>query len=151
MEKFVADVHLGKLARTLRLLGFDTSYKNSFTNEELVAIALEEDRVLLSRNEFLPKKNASLRFLHIQNEDPFQQAKQVVAALALANSFQPFSRCLICNGALNPVAKDPVLERLPPNTALYFEAFWQCTNCGRIYWKGAHYNRMLQLIERLKQ
>src|SRR5690349_1904999 len=136
MEKFIADVHLGKLARTLRLLGFDTVYKNSLTAAELMGIALEEERVLLSRNTLLPKKNASLRFLLIHDENPLQQIKQVIEELNLTY-FEPFSRCLVCNALLNVVSKESVLGDLPLNTAKYFDLFWQCSNCKRIYWKGS--------------
>lgn len=150
MEKFVADVHLGKLAKTLRLLGFDTSYKNSLTLDELVKIALEENKILLSRNSMLAKKFPEVRSFFVEAEDPFEQVLKLVDVFKLKETFQPFSRCLICNGELQQVLKDAVLMQLPSNTIKYFNQFWQCNQCQHIYWKGSHYERMMQLIEKIK-
>ena len=148
MERFIADVHLGKLARMLRLLGFDVLYQNSYTQLELVAIALQEDRVLLSKNSLLPKRIPALRFLLIQSNDSFQQLDQVLHHLQ-TKDFQPFTRCLVCNGTLRSVIKEAIADQLQLDTAKYFEEFWQCENCKHIYWKGSHYNRMVRLVERL--
>jgi uncharacterized protein with PIN domain len=145
-NRFVADVHLGKLARLLRLLGLDTTYQNNFTNAELIKIAVAEDRVLLSRNTGL-STNACIRSFLVTDEDPLRQLRQVVEHFDLKDQFRPFSRCLVCNGTLEPVSKKSVFYLLQKNTADYFNEFWQCNNCKRIYWKGSHYEKMLKTIK----
>jgi uncharacterized protein len=148
--RFIADVHLGKLARLLRLLGFDTAYKNNLTKEELVTISSEEKRTLLSRDSSIAKVGLQ-QYLIVTTEDPLQQLKQVVKDLRLTNHFQPFSRCIACNGNLEMVPKESILPLLGKNTKEYYHEFWQCNNCKRIYWKGSHYERMLKTIERIQQ
>ncbi|HTM91403.1 MAG TPA: Mut7-C RNAse domain-containing protein [Flavisolibacter sp.] len=143
--KFIADVHLGKLARLLRMLGFDTVYKNDFTLNELVKISDEENRILLSRNASLLKIHADKCFI-VSDEDPPVQLKQVIQHFGLKDQSQPFSRCIVCNGILESVSKESIAYLLQKNTASYFNEFWQCKDCGRIYWKGSHYERMLKTI-----
>ena len=150
MERFVADVHLGKLARTLRLLGFDTVYENFHTKDDLKRIALEEHRVLLSRDKSIGKNIAALRTYTVESDNSFEQLKSLVQSYQLQNSFHPFNRCLVCNGVLEAIAKENVLPQLLPQTIRFFDEFWQCQNCHRVYWKGSHYDRMLGLIQRLK-
>jgi uncharacterized protein len=149
-QGFVADVHLGKLARALRLLGFDTRYSNTFTPAQLVAMAKEENAVLLSRSTAFSKITAIQSFL-IQSEEPEKQLQAVVQHFNLQKQLQPFTRCLICNGQLEAVTKESVYTQLEPNTATFFDAFWQCATCKRIYWKGSHYDRMLKLVEKVTQ
>jgi uncharacterized protein with PIN domain len=145
-NKFIADVHLGKLARWLRLLGFDTAYKNDYTNEQLIQISKEEERVLLSRNTSL-SANKQIECFVIAGENPSGQLISVVEYFDLKDKFRLFSRCLVCNGILEPVSKESILNSLQKNTAPYFNEFWQCKRCKRIYWKGSHYERMLKKIE----
>ncbi|MER3464459.1 MAG: hypothetical protein C4329_08690 [Chitinophagaceae bacterium] len=146
-QKFIAEVHFGKLAKNLRLSGFDTVYQNHYTNDQLQTIALAEGRVLLSRNKAFASKDFS--FLAIYSEKPIEQLKQVLQAFELINKLQPFSRCLLCNGLLSPVAKEKVLEKILPNTIAYYQDFWQCNHCSQVYWKGSHYQRMMRFIEGL--
>ena len=110
-NKFLADVHLGKLARLLRMLGIDTIYKNTFTNKELLDISQEQDRILLSRNASFSKSKMSRSFI-VTNENPFVQLKQVFDEFNLKDQIHPFSRCIVCNGALKPVTKKTVLHIL---------------------------------------
>lgn len=145
IHKFIADVHLGKLARSLRLLGFDTVYKNDYSNSQLLQISRQENRVLLSRNVSL-QKHTEIESFAITSEDPLQQLKQVIDHFNLRDQFNPFSRCIVCNGILEPVAKEHVQQLLEKNTAQYFNEFRQCDHCKRIYWKGSHYERMLKMI-----
>ena len=144
--KFIADVHLGKLARSLRMLGFDTLYQNNFSTEELETMALEQDRLLLSRNPAFAK-NSKLRSLIIRSEEPVEQLKLVVNEFQLADDLHPFSRCLVCNGKLHTVPKQNVINVLQKNTIIYFDEFWQCEHCKRVYWKGPHYDRMCRLLK----
>ncbi|MBD0331104.1 MAG: Mut7-C RNAse domain-containing protein [Chitinophagaceae bacterium] len=148
LYKFIADVHLGRLARLLRMFGFDTAYKNTFTNSELASIAIEEERILLSRNAAF-SKILQIKFIRIYHEEPQQQLKQVIDHFQLKNFFQPFTRCVVCNGTLIAVAKEKVLDKININAIRYFDEFWQCNTCDRIYWKGSHYDRMMDVIEEL--
>jgi uncharacterized protein with PIN domain len=145
-NKFIADVHLGKLARLLRLLGFDTVYNNSFTATDLLTISKEQERILLSRNVLLAKV-AGIKTFITTSEEPTTQLKQVVEHFELKKQFHPFSRCMVCNAPLQVVTKEKINNVLEKNTSMYFNEFWQCSNCRRIYWKGSHYERMLKTIE----
>lgn len=146
--KFIADVHLGKLARLLRMLGFDIVYRNDYTSKELLKISDEENRILLSRNVALSKTHPDKCFI-VSDEDPLVQLKQVIQHFDLNDRFQPFSRCMVCNGTLESVSKESIANLLQKNTSSYFNEFWQCKDCGRIYWKGSHYERMLKTIENI--
>jgi uncharacterized protein with PIN domain len=150
VEKFIADAHLGKLARYLRLLGIDTAYKNFYTAKELIATAIVEDRIILTRSEAFESRKA-VRSVVIQSEDPFMQLKQVALQFELKDYFQPFSRCLLCNGNLQAVLKEKLSNSLEENTRNYFNEFWQCDNCNHVYWKGSHYNKMLRTIEEIEK
>lgn len=145
MISFVADVHLGKLARLLRMLGFDCLYSNTFTTAQLKQLATGTGRVLLSRNQTFTT-GQSLRSFIVISEEPKKQLLHVLAAFGLFNSFQPFTKCITCNGELKGVSKDKVIPFLKENTITYYDVFWQCSNCGNVYWKGAHYKRMMQFI-----
>lgn len=145
-NSFIADVHLGKLARLLRLLGFDTLYRNDYSKLQLIDISKQEDRVLLSRDSSL-QKNIGVNFFIVNNEDPARQLVQVVNHFNLKDRIHPFSRCLLCNGILQATPKEMVADKLEKNTRQYFSEFWQCNQCKHIYWKGSHYERMLKTIE----
>lgn len=144
--KFIADVHLGKLARLLRMFGFDTVYKNDFSLDELLKIGKDENRILLSRNAAVSKMLAD-RCFFVSDENPFGQIKQVIQHFNLKEQLHPFSRCIVCNGTLETVSKERVTDLLQKNTASYFQEFWQCSDCKRIYWKGSHFKKMLVTIQ----
>jgi len=146
---FIADVHLGKLARMLRMLGFDTAYNNAFSNAALISIALEQHRVLLSRNGIIGRKHPALTTFFISHDEPEAQLENVLQHFHLLPHIHPFSRCMVCNGILESVSKEDILEQLLEKTAIYYHQFWQCTNCKRIYWKGPHYNRMMRFIQQI--
>ena len=146
--RFVCDVHLGKLAKNLRMLGFDTAYQNNFSNADIEKIALEENRVLLSRNAAFAK-NQHLRSVTITNEDPSIQLKNLIEYFSLKDDMHPFTICLVCNGRLQKIAKEKNSSQIPYRAVTYFNEFWQCPDCKRIYWKGSHYERMLKKINTL--
>lgn len=135
---FVLDVHLGKLARLLRLLGFDCLYRNDFSDVELANIAAGESRILLTRDRRLlfHRRITHGHFLH--STEPVRQAREVLDQFHLRGTERPFSRCMQCNGQLLDVARDEIRERLEPATSRYYERFRRCRDCGRIYWRGAH-------------
>lgn len=146
--RFCADVHLGKLARFLRMLGFDTVYKNDFSKEELYAISANENRTLLSKSTYF-KKFTDIVFYKIKSADPQQQLKEVIAHFNLLNSLDPFIRCLYCNQILEKKDKEEVEQSLMPQTKKDFSEFWKCPGCKKVYWKGSHYERMMKQIEKL--
>ena len=146
-DKFIADVHLGKLARLLRLLGFDTHYENNSTINELLSIGTDQDRIILSRNSLISKKT-NKSFI-VTDENPFTQWKEVDEHFHLRTRVHPFSRCIVCNGVFKTVLKENIVDSLEINTASYFNEFWQCQECIRIYWKGSHYERMLKTIQNI--
>lgn len=145
--RFVLDTHLGRLAAYLRMLGFDTLYRNDYADSTLAQISDEQERVLLTRDRGLLKRSRVTRGCLVRSSDPRQQVIEVLCRLNLARSVQPFRRCLRCNGMLHAVEKDAVRAELPANTERYYHEFHRCAECGQIYWKGAHYQRMQQLIK----
>lgn len=149
--RFVLDVHLGKLARTLRMLGFDACYRNDFADEEIVALAVAERRIILTRDVGLLKHGAVTHGYWLRTTAPRRQLKEVVAAFDLRRQFRPFTRCLACNGELEQVDKAAVQGTVPPGVFADFADFARCTRCRQVYWKGSHYDRMERFIERLTE
>lgn len=145
---FVLDVHLGKLARALRLLGIDSAYQNNFSDQDIARIAQTEGRVVLTRDIGLLKHKVIQKGYWLRSQQLEAQLAEVIQRFDLGPLFQPFSRCIACNGAIEPVAKQSVLKKLPPDTIKYFHQFYQCPNCGRVYWKGSHFDKMQRLVER---
>lgn len=148
--QFIADVHLGTLARRLRLLGFDVLFNSLNTEKEITEIAATEDRIVLSRSAGLLKHKSIRRGCLIRFEETGKQLDQVMNRYGLRQFIQSFTRCMACNGAIKPVSKAEVLDILPPLTRQYFNEFWQCTQCSRVYWKGSHYERMLNIISKIE-
>lgn len=144
--RFFADAQLGRLARHLRLLGFDTRYQNSIDDAELVRQALAEHRIILSRDRALLMRRDVSHGLHLRLDEPQEQLIHVIRRCDLARSCHPFSRCIECNHQIEAVAKQEVKQRLEPETIASFDEFWRCTGCGRVYWKGSHYERLRQRV-----
>lgn len=147
--RFVLDVHLGKLARFLRMLGFDTMFDARLSEKELVSIAVNEQRILLSRGVNILKHKKIVYGYWLRSQQPEEQLQEVVRYYNLVAEFRLFTRCMICNGEIQQVPKEQVQEQLPPKTRLYFQEFYQCRNCHRVYWKGSHYERMQESCNRL--
>ncbi len=145
---FILDVQLGKLARILRLLGFDTLYSDAFTHGEMIRTASEEGRIILTRDLALLKRRAVTRGYWVRSSDPDAQIREVLLRFDLTSSARPFTRCLECNGTVCPVEKERIRDRLEPKTALYYDEFNQCGECGRIYWKGSHHRKMEARVRR---
>jgi uncharacterized protein with PIN domain len=144
--RFILDNHLGRLAAYLRLLGFDTRYRNDYGDEELARLAYEEERVLLTRDRGLLKRSQVIHGHCLRTRNSRQQLAAVWRRFNLAPAAHPWRRCLRCNGLLEVVAKEAVLERLEPKTRLYYDEFHTCQECKQIYWKGSHYERLQQVI-----
>jgi len=143
--KFVLDVHLGRLAAYLRMLGFDTVYRNCASDPELVALSSSEQRILLTRDRGLLMHSAVTRGYWLRETDSGRQAQEIVSRFDLARLFRPFTRCMACNATLRPVPKTEIRGRVPPRTLELYDEFLECSGCARVYWKGSHYRRMLQL------
>ncbi len=148
-SRFVLDIHLGQLARYLRLLGFDTLYQNDYQDEELARISNQEGRILLSRDRGLLKRNLVSRGYCVRESDPQQQLIELTQRFDLRRQMNPFQRCLRCNGVLEPIAKEAISQRLMANTRQYYQEFRICSDCRQIYWKGSHYHHMTRLIKQL--
>jgi uncharacterized protein with PIN domain len=144
--RFVADVHLGKLARFLRLLGFDTRYRNDLADAELVKISVRERRILLTRDLGLLKHKVLSRAHWVRATEAQAQLKEIVAALSLSRSCQPFTRCMSCNGVLDPVPRAEIAEHVPAHVHRSFRRFARCRRCRRIYWRGTHFKRLTRLV-----
>jgi len=147
--KFVLDVHLGKLAAYLRMLGFDTLYRSCFTDSELVKISCVDRRILLTRDRGLLKHSAVTRGYWLRQTDSRRQIAEVIQRFDLSALIQPFMRCMACNANLVSVSKEQIQNLLPARTAEFYDEFRQCSSCGRVYWKGSHYKRMQRWIEDL--
>jgi len=148
---FVLDVHLGKLARLLRMLGFDTLYRNDFDDPELVQISTEEHRTLLTRDRRLLFFRALSRGYWLRNTDPEKQLREMLDRFDLYTKIEPFRRCIVCNGLLKPVEKSAVLDQLEPLTRRYYRLFRQCEACSKIYWRGTHFHQMNRLLNKTRQ
>ncbi|WP_197409282.1 MULTISPECIES: Mut7-C RNAse domain-containing protein [Microbulbifer] len=147
--RFVLDCHLGRLARYLRLLGFDTLLPEDSDDAALVRVSVEQQRTLLSRDRALFRRRALQRGYWVRATNPRLQVAEVAARFQLQNTLRPFSRCTRCNGTLRSVPKEKVLHQLRENTRQHFHHFWQCAQCGQVYWRGSHYDRMSALIGKL--
>jgi len=145
--RFVLDTHLGRLATYLRLLGFDSLYRNDYRDEELAHISADEKRILLTRDRGLLKRSLVTHGYCVRSSDPRRQIKEVVERFDLVEQAVPFKRCLRCNGLLAAVDKEEIAGRLPPNTRLYYQEFYGCTNCSQLYWQGSHYAALQRLIQ----
>jgi hypothetical protein len=147
ISRFILDVHLGRLARYLRLFGFDTLYRNDYDDAELARLAGEQRRILLTRDRGLLKRNSITHGYYVRETNPRRQLREVLARFDLYRSVRSFQRCTRCNGLLAAVAKERILDRLGPDTQRYFDRFWRCDGCQQIYWQGSHYERLRHLIE----
>mgnify|MGYP000996667345 CR=1 FL=1 len=145
---FVLDVHLGRLAAYLRLLGFDARYRNDFADPELASISATEQRVLLTRDRGLLKRNEVVHGYWVRHTEPRRQLLETLRRFDLSPHVNLFTRCLICNTPLIRAEKEAVAARVPPRAAEHFTDFHVCPNCERVYWKGSHYRRMLSLVGR---
>lgn len=148
--RFVVDVNLGKLTRWLRLLGFDTAWRNDYSDREVVERAVAGQRVILTRDRRLLFHRTVEHGFWVRAVKPEQQIREVLDRLQLRDQIHPFRYCLECNGPIRPVAKEEILDRLEPLTRRYYDEFYQCSHCGRIYWKGSHYENLMKKLERLK-
>jgi uncharacterized protein with PIN domain len=144
--RFVLDVHLGTLARRLRLLGLDCHYERDASDRALVAISTGEGRILLTRDLGLLKRKVITHGTFVRATDPRHQVHEIVRRFQLAGWISPFSRCVSCNGLLEDVPKVEVASQLPPMTRQLYDEFRRCRDCRKLYWRGAHHARLEQIV-----
>jgi uncharacterized protein with PIN domain len=149
--RFVLDGHLGRLARYLRLLGFDTLCGSVWSDHELVVISTGQHRILLTRDVGLLKHGAVTHGYYVRATDPRRQLIEIVRRFHLADHIAPFTRCMECNGSLEPAEKADIAGRLPPTTRDHFDEYRTCTTCERIFWRGSHYRRLNEIVEEARQ
>jgi uncharacterized protein with PIN domain len=147
--KFVLDVHLGKLAAYLRMLGFDTEYGRANTDATLVHISTSEHRILLTRDRGLLKHAAITHGYWVRETNSRRQVAEVIQRFHLARAIRPFTRCMACNGPLTRISKEQARSLIPERPIDLHEEFHRCGDCGRVYWKGSHYARMRRWVEEL--
>ena len=147
--RFVADAHLGGLARLLRMTGFDTLYDNHFQDDEVARLAAEEGRIVLTRDRELLKRRDITHGCYVRALHSEPQLREVFDRLDLARSARPFTRCLRCNAPLHAVDKAQVAARLPPSVRERHERFAACDGCERVFWEGSHWRRMRTMIDAL--
>ena len=144
---FVADGHLGKLARELRLLGLDVSYQRDVDDQCLLATMIQENRALLTRDRPLLMHRVVKNGYYPRSQDPLQQIVEVIRRFGLGQKIAPFTRCLRCNGLLTAVPKESVISQLEPLTRLYYNDFQKCSQCNHAYWHGSHVDKLHRQLE----
>lgn len=149
VTRFMVDVNLGKLARRLRMLGFDTAYSNCLQDAEIVDIAVREHRIILTRDRRLLFRKVVTHGYWVRSDDPDTQLVEVMQRLDLASQVQPLRRCLACNGKIESVEREQVWSRLEPLTRRYYREFYRCSSCNKVYWEGSHVEHMSDVIRRL--
>ena len=151
--RFIVDSNVGKLAKWLRIMGYDALFFSNIDDNELVDIALEESRVVLTKDTQIMKRrianNGQLQIVTIRDDDPKQQLRQVVKALKLDYFFRQFTRCLECNESLVSKNKEEVKKLVPPYVFLTQTQYMQCPSCLKVYWRGTHWQRMKKELEKL--
>lgn len=148
--QFVLDVHLGRLAAHLRMLGFNTLFPANMRDEELARISHDEQRILLTRDRGLLKRRIVTHGYCVRSANPREQVVEVVKHFDLFRMIDPFRRCMRCNGLLAPARKEDIAGRLPASTRQHYDEFQACRECGQVYWKGPHFARMQRLVEHVR-
>ena len=148
-KRFVLDIHLGRLVAHLRMLGFDALYPEDYRDEELARISSDEDRILLTRDIGLLKRSIVKYGYFVQETDPWRQLAEVVKRFDLINADSKLQRCTQCNGILELTDKDSLGDQLLQKTKEHYDEFYVCSACGKIYWKGSHYERLERFMASL--
>jgi uncharacterized protein with PIN domain len=147
--RFVADAHLGGLARLLRMAGFDTLYDNNILDEEVEALSANEGRIALTRDRELLKRSGVEQGCYVRALKPAGQLAEIFRRLNLAPQARPFTLCLSCNAPLRAVGKAEIHERLPPSVQRAHDEFLTCEQCHGVFWKGSHWRRMSDLLMKI--
>lgn len=148
--KFILTKELGRLAKWLRILGFDTVYYNQDNPSSLIIAALRDERIILTRNQRLPQARG-LKIVLIKNEKIKKQVEEVLKTLKIRpDPEMMFSRCILCNEELTDIAKDKIKDKVPEYVFKTQEDFITCPKCQRIYWQGTHWGNVQKTLEEIK-
>ena len=152
--RFVVDVNVGRLAKWLRVMGYDAIFPREAADNDLVRIALRENRVLVTRDAGFSRRRAArqgqMRVIHIEDDDLRNQLRQLIRELALDRE-GGFSRCVRCNQVLDPVNREDVASRLPHYVFQNHQNFMECFQCRRLYWRGTHWSGMVSQLAQAYQ
>ncbi len=149
ITRFIADAHLGKLARYLRMCGFDTVYENDISDDKIINHSIKEKRIILTRDLGILKNGQVQRGYFIRAQKPLNQCREVIKKFNLFSQKRPFTRCLKCNGLFHTANKKSIKSMVPIKTYQYYQDFYRCSDCRNIYWKGSHYEKMLKIIDKI--
>ncbi len=147
--KFILDVHLGTLAKYMRMLGLDTLYQNNYKDDEIVKISLKEKRAILTKDRGILKRSEVTHGYWLRSVKAENQIIEVIERFDLKSQIKELSRCLLCNSPLRKIAKARVIDRLPKKVKEYQIEFYYCKNCDKVFWKGSHYTKMKGIIEKI--
>ncbi|NVK40869.1 MAG: twitching motility protein PilT [Oceanospirillaceae bacterium] len=147
--RFILDVHLGRLARRLRLLGLDTWYRNQMDDRPIIRLARLQGRTILTRDRGLLQQPDVTHGYYVRATSPERQLHEFLARFEPWPWIQPFSRCMRCNGLIERLSPADVRRQVPPRLAREFDVFFHCRQCDQLYWQGSHYDRLRQYIDRL--
>jgi len=163
LTRFVADGHLGKLTRDLRLLGFDVLYDRDPSDRQLLELITldqpsvaaatygsEGDRALLTRDRRLLMHSIVEHGYYLRSQEPLEQTIEILRRFDLVDLIRPFTRCLRRNALLQPIDKNTVIDRLEPLTKIYYHDFRRCTGCGQLYWPGSHFGKLQTRIQEIR-
>ena len=148
--KFIADVHMGKLARYLRMLGFDVLYENNYEDDEIVKISLEEKRAILTKDRGILKRNDVTHGYWVRSSKVKEQVDEIISRFDLKKLIEEFTRCIECNTTLESISKSEIINKLPPKVSESQKSFSICPSCKKLYWEGTHHQRMLSYINTIK-
>jgi uncharacterized protein with PIN domain/sulfur carrier protein ThiS len=144
---FVLDVHLGRLAKSLRMLGFDTLYSNRYDDSSLSRISRDQGRIILTRDRELLKRSMITHGYCLRSDQPMEQLLEVLKRFDLSKKVRPFSRCLRCNSVLEEIDAERAAASVPEYVARTYDRYKTCPDCGRIYWQGSHWEHMKRILE----
>ncbi|MBN2107486.1 MAG: Mut7-C RNAse domain-containing protein [Deltaproteobacteria bacterium] len=148
--RFICDSMLGRLAKSLRMLGFDTLYTHCLTPQQLVQLSMEQQRIILTRRSACMQSSPTVSCIYIRSNDPDEQLRQVIAASGIVKALiRPFTICLSCNVPLTGLAKEAAAGRVPDYVFTTVDNFAACNACGRVYWKGTHYANMEDRMKKI--
>jgi uncharacterized protein with PIN domain len=145
-SRFILDAHLGKLAKYLRMLGFDTLYQNDFGDQEIIDIAQDENRIILTRDKLLLRSKRVDHGYYVRETEKHAQLIEIVKKFDLYSQFRSFTRCMTCNAKLVKKDKSEIKDKIDSDTARIFNEFFHCPACDKVFWKGSHFERMEKLI-----
>jgi uncharacterized protein with PIN domain/sulfur carrier protein ThiS len=149
--RFLLDVGLGRLSGLLRMLGFDTLWRNDYADDELARLSRDEQRILLTRDLGVLKRSEVVHGYFPRETDPSQQLVEVVRRFRLSAHMRPFTRCIACNASLSAASPEEVQGRVPERVRATFTRFQQCPECKRVFWAGSHHARMQVIIDKLRE